>query len=490
MSAHSTTLPGPRSPRPRQLLRVSLYLTAIFLFCLGYWLNRYFGKPEIEQIAYHLNAGVDGLLLSDPALIRRCVRWCVVAPLLFLALLLLAERKMREKLTSSPRLLGHLHGKLPPVLLLAAIVYWLVQLSAFDYAASAFGPDYFVAHYVQPGSVQLGEQQPKNLILIYVESLEAGYSDRTVFGRDLLAPLTALEGSHFDAYQQAPGTGWTIAAMVATQCGVPLKRVTIYENNRQGEKLRTFLPNATCLPDILAQHGYRNVFMGGASPVFAGKGKFLKTHHYDEIYGKEDWQRSGVAQADMNGWGLYDDELFSRARTKLRQLEAAHQHFNLTLLTVDTHEPEGHLSKGCAQRGYSNFDGVIACTAQDLARFVRFVKDSGYLADTNIVIVGDHLGRKDPLSEQLGQLPQRTIYNAFIGASTPVKNREQLVHFDMLPTILEFNGFTVAGGRLGLGYSAFNHHRAHPEAQRLAEMQASLMNRSDAYLALWTGQAH
>lgn len=157
---------------------------------------------------------------------------------------------------------------------------------------------------------------------------------------------------------------------------------------------------------------------------------------------------------------------------------------------MDSHDPEGHLSKSCAQRGYSDFDGVIACTAQDVAGFVHFVQASGYLANTNIVIIGDHLARKNPLSGQLGRLSQRTIFNAFIGAGTPARNREQLVHFDLLPTILEFSGFTVAGGRLGLGYSAFNHHRAHPEAQRLADMQASLMNRSDAYLALWTGQAH
>ncbi|WP_295990172.1 hypothetical protein [Rugamonas sp.] len=97
-------------------------------------------------------------------------------------------------------------------------------MSALKYVTASFGPDYFGANYVPPGSVVLTAAKPKNLVLIYVESLEEGYTEPGAFGRDLLAPLTGLHGTSFPDYQQAPGTGWTIAAMVATQCGVPLER--------------------------------------------------------------------------------------------------------------------------------------------------------------------------------------------------------------------------------------------------------------------------
>jgi phosphoglycerol transferase len=70
--------------------------------------------------------------------------------------------------------------------------------------------------------------------VIYVESLEQGYSSKAVFGHDLLEPLNGLQGSSFADYQQVPGTGWTIAAIVATQCGVPLERMTIFDGNTQG----------------------------------------------------------------------------------------------------------------------------------------------------------------------------------------------------------------------------------------------------------------
>ena len=37
------------------------------------------------------------------------------------------------------------------------------------------------------------------------------------------------------------------------------------------------------------------------TPTFAGKGKFLRAHHYDEVLGKEDWLRQGVPGSAMKG---------------------------------------------------------------------------------------------------------------------------------------------------------------------------------------------
>ncbi|QOY93760.1 sulfatase-like hydrolase/transferase [Massilia sp. UMI-21] len=482
-SKQTVTMPEEASYRTFCPVRASLYLAAILLFCLNHWINRYFGRPDIDQIAYHLQFGTQGLEDSDPAIIQRFVNWGVLIPLVLLATVLLTERwailacRYRSLLRACP--------VLPKLALLSAVLLWLVQLSVVDYLVSSMGPDYFSRHYVKPSTVAVHGSKPKNLVLIYVESLEAGYSNRNVFGSNLIAPLTDLEASSFRSFVQMPGTGWTIAAIIATQCGLPLKRITIFDENTQGEQVRSFLPNATCLGDILARHGYRNVFMGGGSPSFAGKGRFLRAHHYHEVLGKEDWQAQGVQERSMNGWGLFDDALFERARRKLGQLHASGQPFNLTLLTVDTHEPAGHLSPGCARRGHAGFTGVIRCSAAEVAAFVDFVRERGYLADTNIVILGDHKARRNPLSDALDRMPERPLFNAFIGADLPSRNREQLVHFDLLPTILEFSGFTVSGGRLGLGYSGFNRHRARPGPGWLAEMRASVLNRSEAYRSLW-----
>lgn len=465
------------------MARAGVWFAAILLFCLNYWINRYFGRPDIDQIVYHLQFGTDGLGATDELIVRRFVRWSVLIPLLLLALVLAADRWAARR---GARHISAALPWLPTAALLSAVVLWLWQCSALDYLASSLGPDYFSGHYVDPSTVRIRRDRPKNLVLIYVESLEDGYGDRSVFGDDLIAPMHGLGASSFPSYQQVPGTSWTIAAIVATQCAVPLKRITVFDENKQGELVPAFLPNATCLGDILAAHGYRNVFMGGASPRFAGKDRFLRTHRYHEVLGKETWLAEGVPAAGMNGWGLFDDELFARARAKLDALHAANQPFNLTLLTVDTHEPAGHLSRSCAQRGHAGFDGVVRCTASEVAAFVDYARARGYLRDTNIVILGDHLARRNPLSDSLERLPERTLFNAFIGDDPPVRNREQLLHFDLLPTILEFSGFRVGGGRLGLGYSGFNPHHARPEPERLADMRAAVLNPSRTYRALWT----
>lgn len=475
---------------PSRIVRSSLYLLALFLFCFSYWIHRSFGQPDLDQIVYHMNFGVELMDAVDPAVTWRFVRWCVLAPLVLLALVFYVEARLRRVIAMAPPcchvLFYRLHRWCPQLLVFGAATFWACDVSAFKYVTADFGPDYFGAHYVRPESVSVLARQPKNLILIYVESLEQGYTSRAVFGRDLLAPLTAQHGASFADYQQVPGTGWTIAAMVATQCGVPLERVTLFDGNTQGQALNSFLKNAVCLTDLLAQRGYRNVFMGGASTSFAGKDKFLSQHHYHEVYGKEEWLRGGVADGDMNGWGLYDADLFSRAKTRLRELSASQQKFNLTLLTVDTHEPQGHLSADCARRGYAGFEGVVSCTAAAVADFVDYARDNGYLEDTNIVILGDHLSRKNPVTPQLSQLPERTIFNAFISKDAPAPNRRQLLHFDLMPTILEFTGYAVEGGRMGLGYSGFNQHAARPPPDRLAEMDQNLLNRSELYMALWS----
>ncbi|MTV40476.1 sulfatase-like hydrolase/transferase [Duganella radicis] len=473
-----------------RMLRSCLYLLAIFLFCFSYWIHRSFGQPDLDQIAYHMNFGMELMDTVDPAVTWRFVRWCVMAPLVLLALLFYVEAKVRCVIAHAPQcchvLFYRIHRWFPQLLVFGATTFWMCDVSAFKYVTADFGPDYFGANYVRPNAVSVIAQKPKNLILIYVESLEQSYTSRATFGHDLLAPLTGLQGTSFDEYQQVPGTGWTIAAMVATQCGVPLERMTIFDGNTQGQVMNSFLKNAVCLTDLLAERGYRNVFMGGASTNFAGKDKFLSQHHYHEVYGREEWLKSGVSTSDMNGWGLYDADLFSRARTKLRELKASGGKFNLTLLTVDTHEPEGHLSSHCAQRGFAGFEGVVSCTAAEVADFVHYAKENGYLEDTNIVILGDHLSRKNPLTSKLVQLRDRTIFNSFISQDAPAPNRKELLHFDLMPTILEFTGYAVKGGRMGLGYSGFNQHPLQPPKDRLPEMDKNLLNRSELYMALWS----
>jgi phosphoglycerol transferase len=321
-------------------------------------------------------------------------------------------------------------------------------------------------------------------VIVYAESLDAAYGDPALFGRDLLAPLRSLGGDGFPAYTQEPGTSWTIAGMVATQCGVPLKAYTEQDvPRREGE--RAFLPGATCLGDLLQQRGYRNVFMGGAPLSFAGKGTFLRDHGYTEVYGREEWERAGATRDEFNVWGLYDSSLLQRAKTRLAELHAAGQPFNLTLLTLDTHNPHGFMSPACRRRGAVDFEGIVLCASAQLEDFVRFARDQGFLENTTIVIFGDHLAVPNPVFEKLQQAPQRGMYNVMIGTGLPRRNTDAVVHFDFFPTLVELAGFRVEGDRLGLGYSAIGTTDVARPVQRPSVTLLGL-NGSARYRALWS----
>ena len=259
----------------------------------------------------------------------------------------------------------------------------------------------------------------------------------------------------------------------------------MFGGNDQGERIKSFLPNAICMSDILNKFGYHNVYMGSDALAFSGKGKFFQDHHYDEVYGREEL-KGKLGVADMNFWGLYDDDLLIKVKAKLEQLHEAGQPFNLTFTTIYTHGPDGHYSKYCRQHGVKNFTGIVECTSDQVADFVKFIKKSGYLKDTNIVILGDHLAMYNPVSHLLDKVPERHIYNNLISADKSIsRNRNSIVHFDLFPTMLEFIGIHVEGDRMGLGYSAITRNGKLPPTREYEDMKADLLNKSDAYLGLW-----
>lgn len=239
---------------------------------------------------------------------------------------------------------------------------------------------------------------------------------------------------------------------------------------------------------MLRAQGYRNVFLGGAPLSFAGKGRFLRDHGYEETWGREEWERAGVKPGELNAWGMYDSALFERARAALDRLHAGKQPFNLTLLTLDTHQPFGFLSNSCRQRGAANFQGIVSCASQQIAEFIAFAQARGYLEDTTIVVIGDHLAYPNPIYDRLQKAgDRRGMFNLFIGRDLPKANTAELLPFDLFPTLLELVGVRVNGDRLGLGYSAVGE----PEAVRpqgWTERWSKVVVRSSArYDQLWRG---
>lgn len=497
-----------------------IYAAFFFIF-LSLWLERKFGSVSLSQLLYHATYFSEGLFTADRDYISSFIRSVLLATLYatiivwFFESLFHAQRRQciqraTRRFIMNPYSVAK--GRLPSLRLPKSRTFrgfpvWLsvlslaVSFSVFLYDINAVASakalfknetDQFASLFVDPAVVPLEQTNLKNLVLIYVESLEDVYAEKDVVGKDLLLPLSKLgerpNAFSFGNFLEMPGTNWTIAGIVGSQCGVPLKILSVFDGNQQGENVESFLPNAVCLGDILSEYSFRNVFMRGASMKFAGTGEFLSAHGYTELYGRERWLDMGYQKQHFNQWGLYDDDLFDEARLKVKELMRGDQPFNLTVLTVDMHPPHGFLSKKCGRMGFQGFEGIVECTAQQISDFVKFVDESGWSDDIRIVVMGDHFAFDGgPLNSKFNiAKTDRGIFNLFISSDDSLsKARDTVTHFDIFPTILEFMGFVVPSGRLGLGYSALATDNSGPPDGYLLELEAALRGPSETYKKLW-----
>ena len=474
-----------------KLIKYFLLWLTIFFIQLDIWLLRKFGVISFSQFIFHIDMGLEGLIHSDQALLASFVRKCLLVPT---AIILVIQFSLKYYNLSVMEKIRKIYFSSILILSLSLFLHKMSFFEAisfyYDYVKT--GEDYFALHYADPKHVSIkAPQKFKNLILIYIESLEETYSDTHLFSHNLIASIqsdTIANAYHFNQYEQAPATGWTIAGIVATQCGVPLKTMT-HNSIANGES--GFLNGAFCLGDILKNQGYKNIFVNGPDLTFSGLGKFLKTHGYDEAYGRAEWYKENKSKDDMNDWGLYDDLLFIEAEKQLDKLESnPNTPFNLTLLTIDTHGPNGFVSKHCANRHgvtKDNFEGIVECTALQVRDFINHIQNKGYLENTSVVIFGDHLAMKNPVYSKLINNHQRHIFNVFINNGNLKKNREEIVGFDMFPSILTVLEFDVEQGRLGLGYSGFGAKNSMVNSDYYHEMQERLLGYSPRYAELWHG---
>ncbi len=103
---------------------------------------------------------------------------------------------------------------------------------------------------------------------------------------------------------------------------------------------------------------------------------------------------------------------------------------------------------------HDDIPAIVKCSSRQVADFLKFIQDNGYDKDTNIVIIGDHLFHKDSTLNDISK-SERYIFNRFISQDNYQTNSEEILHVDMLPSILTFIGFEVEGERLGLGKNKF-----------------------------------
>lgn len=284
----------------------------------------------------------------------------------------------------------------------------------------------------------------KNLVIVYMESLERVYADNRVF--PALTPNLdrwRSEGLDFPGFVSFSGATYTIAGLFASQCGSPYFAAPSRAFDTSGDDPNdtTFHPELTCLGDVLHAAGYRQAFMGGAPLSFANKGAFFRMHHFDEVLGQDELERRHGDRLPAPGWGLYDSDLLRLAARKFDELAAAGRPFNLDVLTLDDHPPDGRPSPGCPSYAASpnSMLQAVHCTDALVGKFLDAISRNPAWKDTIVVVMSDHLSMRNdawPLYPA-GYLrrPLLFVLNAGRGVRTA-----RFYHMDIAPTVLDLMG--------------------------------------------------
>lgn len=296
--------------------------------------------------------------------------------------------------------------------------------------------------YAQPDSLKLTRK--RNVVFLYLESLERTYFDQDIFP-DLVPNLSALERENvsFSDMRYSYHTEWTIAGILSSQCGVPLYTSS---NGNAMDAYDAFMPNALCIGDILKKNGYDLTFMNGADTQFAGKDKFFKTHGFDTILGKTEHKRNAENEGFYSQWGLHDDRLLELAYDDFLRKSALNDPFGLFVLTVDTHHPKGHVSNSCAgvqyQDGSNQMLNAVKCSDVLVHDFVKKIQSSEFAKDTLIVIMSDHMAMKNQAHSLLVQGERRNLFTIIDPYTrTPTQINRPASSMDVAPTILSYLGF-------------------------------------------------
>ncbi len=349
------------------------------------------------------------------------------------------------------------------LLILLSLIFSPAIIDLYNLQSKKSSNTDFYKYYQQPYIKQVNNT--KNLVFIYTEGLEQTYFNKTIFP-DLTKELNELQSKniYFTNIKQVAGTGWTIGGMVASQCGIPLFTPS-HGNSMSG--MDEFLPLAICLSDLLHKENYYLAYYGGADIDFAGKGKFLSTHKFNEIYGRDELSSKLKDKSYKSWWGLYDDSLFNLSYNRFTELSKTKDKFALFLLTLDTHHPNGHPSKDCQGIIYENGSNpmlnAVACSDYLISKLVNQIMKSQYGEETVIVVVSDHLALKNTATTLLKKTERKNLFMIIqpkANKSTEIKKLGSAL--DIGTTILPFIGYK---GGIGLGRNLINKTQSKSEIE-------------------------
>ena len=448
------------------ILAVLLAVLATVITCSLRWMFDTWSNLTMDELIYHLTSPLDG---TNDAMIREYIDTCIVPAVIFLLFLLVLFAAFRKKKRYYIVIAGAIVLSVS-VGALSVRGAWQ-DLDVGNYVADRGTYSTFIDdNYVSPSDVELTfPQEKRNLIYIFLESMETTYADTQsggAFDRNVIPELTQIaqenedfsgETADLNGGYSMPGTTWTIGAMFAQTSGLPLS-VSIDGNSMDTQT--SFFAGAVTLGDILESQGYSQTLLIGSDAAFGGRELYFTEHGNYEMMDYKYAVQNGLIPEDYYVWWGYEDEkLFEFARQKVTELAAQPEPFNLTMLTVDTHFEDGYVCERCPQLyGDDQYSNVMRCSSRQVSAFVQWLQQQDFYENTTIILCGDHPTMDSDYCEDIDSGYTRKTYTAYINAAAQkeTETRRDFTTFDQFPTTLAALGVQIEGNRLGLGTNLFS----------------------------------
>ena len=350
---------------------------------------------------------------------------------------------------------------------------------------------FFVENYANPDSVKImPPKQKRNIILIYLESLETTFADKEHGGNqdtNLIPEITELSlknisfgknKNHIGGGFDASGSNHTFGAMHTRSLGIP---------NIIKYKKTPILQQYKSLYKILNIFGYKQIFFQGNPGLYKEFQEFVIDQKINEVYGPDDViQRQNLNITDLikkhGGKSAPDKDAFKFAS---QILDTISEPFSLTFFTIDTHSPHGIYDPDCIKSTDEKNENELLkasarCVSRELDKFLTSLKSKPFYGNTSIVIFGDHLFTGTRLVKDFNN---RKWINIFVNVpKKPISEEYRLFSdIDMFPTILSSMNFDIEGNKLGFGTDLFSNKKTFVETIGLDSLNKEI-NKMQSHL--------
>lgn len=481
--------------------KVLFFIGTVFLVLFGglsallsasvRWMFETWPNLSMQELMFQLQSPIEG---TSKDMIDNYIESCVPVTVLmiFMIVIILISCRKRKKVYLAMTAVVLLTSG---IIIVSDIHRVYARLEVKEYVVNRNTNSGFIdSNYVDPAETEISfPEQKRNLIYIFLESMETTYASKEnggAYDENYIPELTqiAMENEDFSGVEQELNGAnvlnyatWTVAGLFAQTSGLHLY-LPIDGNSMDTQE--SFLPDLTALGDILEDQGYNQTILFGSDSNYAGRSLYFSDHGNYDIKDYYYYRDIGKFPEDYAvWWGFEDQKLFEYAKEELLSLASQEEPFNFTMLTADTHFEDGYVCGLCgAEYGDNTYANVLACSSCQVSEFVSWIQQQHFYENTTIVLSGDHLTMDSDFCENIDDSYNRKVYTTYINSAVEPQNSEQKREystFDNFPTTLASLGVQIEGDRLGLGTNLFSEQETLVELYSVDEVNSELMKKSD-----------